>query len=145
MTGNRHSNQTSYSPLQASHWIDPRARGLHHGPAHQPPQPRPVGSNDLASRLAQVEIHIWYATQDRHRMEQEGLARGLDNATKIDGLEDRLQKLEAHHSLTMAVWVWAPKLLAYAGAVLLFALVISGKMTVDQAKTILPALGLSGG
>ena len=141
MTGNRHYHEQTRSP----HWIDPRERGLHHGPAHQPPQPRLAESNNLATRIAQIEVHLWYATQDRYRAEQEGIARGLDNAGKIATLADRIQALEGHHTVSTAFWVWTPKLLAYAGAILIFALVISGKMTIEQARTFLPVLGLPSG
>jgi len=128
-----------------SHWQDPRARGLWTGPAYQPPTPQPPTNNDVGNRLSRVEVHLWYATEERRRIEAESLARAADNTRVLTNLVDRVETIEASHATVSTLATWIPSALKTIAAILIFALVLSGRLTGDVAKMFLSALGLSTG
>lgn len=127
------------------HWIDPKQRGIHDTPAYRPPYPQPPGSNDLSSRIARLETHQFHLTDNTHRIETESLTRGKDLLESVRLLDKRVASVERHVGTITAVVTWLPKILKYAGGVVLFAFLVMGKMTPDGAKLFLQALGFPTG
>lgn len=127
------------------YWVDPRARGIHHGPGHQPPPPQPATSNDIPTRMARMEIHAWYSTQEKQRAEREGWARDMEVLRRLNGLDTRVGAIEGTVAVWTAIGTWAPRLLAYALSAVIFAAVMLGKLSVEQAKALLSVFAPSAG
>ena len=127
------------------HWAHPTTRGVYDTPAHHPPPPMPATSNDLGSRVARLEVHSYHATIDRQRIERESLTRGQDLLGMVTALESRLRVVEAITATISTLSTWLPKLLRFIGAIILFALLLSGRMTIEGVKPFLQALGFPSG
>lgn len=129
----------------ADHWMDPRSRGLWRGLAYHPPQPQPPSSNNVSSRLSAVEIHLYYAVEERKRIEAEALLRAADNTRIITDIVDRVEVMESSHATISMVITWAPWAIKWLASVVIFAILIGGHMTGGGGKAVLAVLGLAAG
>jgi hypothetical protein len=133
------------------HWTDPKSRGVYDHPAAAPPRPAHYAANDLGARLARQEEHTYYAAIDRVRIENESRMRAMDLAAGIDSLDTRISLMEQELHTRRAIWrltgifgASAGVFMKYLLAVILGALVLSGKASIDAAKAIAIWLGLPG-
>lgn len=122
-------------------------RGLYDHPAARPPTPRPATSNDISARVARIEEHIQFAAYDRHRVEVESRRRGMDNAEAISGLATRTTALEAwrqtqidRSAVLISLISGSRQAVQYAMAIILFALLALGKLTVADVKILAESL-----
>lgn len=129
----------------ADHWIDPRSRGLWSGPAYHPPQPQPPSNNNVSARLSAVEIHLYYAVEERKRIEAEALARAADNTRILTDIVDRVEVMESSHATVSMVASWAPWVVKWLASVVIFAVLIGGRLSGDGGKAVLAVLGLASG
>lgn len=138
------------------HWMDPRSRGLWDHPAASPPTPRPRESNDLASRVSQLEVHQQWATHNAARVEHESRLRARDLADWQDTSDERQESLSARVLLLeqdkafvmsglRILSTWGGKLLRYAIVGLLALLMASGYADVNKWKAVLALLSGSSG
>lgn len=122
------------------HWT-----GQHRGTRPLPNYPQPPTTNDLSSRVSRLEVHQWHTHADLDRIESESLRRGLDLAAEVRGISVKMEALESHIGTARTLAKWLPSALRYLAAIILFALLIAGKLSIAEIKTLLPVVGLPTG
>lgn len=110
-----------------------------------PPYPQPPGNNDLSSRVSRLEVHQWHTAQTLERIEHESLMRASDLKAGVDGMQEKLSQIHDHIGTARTVAGWLPAILRYLAAVILFGLLLAGKISVEGLKPFLAVLGLPTG
>ena len=131
--------------MAVPHWTLGEERGTYDHPEMIPPMPQPLPSNDLSARMARTETHNYYAQLDRRRIERESLQRSRDNRQRIQSIDTRVKEIEVQvGKLRMFHAEHLQGYLKWTVAVLLALAVLSGQVTLEQAKAFAPWLLLGG-
>lgn len=141
------------------HWRDPISRGVWDHPAATPPRPQPLGTNNLDTRVARLEMHQEWSTFNAARVERESRERASDivdqsdeDRAKIEDLNRRVQSLERDRHVRRVMWQQARILgtsfwgfARYLVGLILLIAVLTGKADVESLREIKETIGLFSG